>query len=112
MWGSDELLVQDFQGGDPQAFDVLFERHHRKLLRYLIRRFRLSCEDAEEITQSTFAKVITAAEAFDPQKGRFTAWLYSIAHNEALSLCRGRHRFLSLAEVQSIGDSGPRTQWR
>lgn len=76
--------------GDPRAFEALFERWARPLLRYLERMVR-DRGMAEELVQETFLRVYRARERYAPE-ARFSTWLYRIATNLALNELR-RPRF-------------------
>jgi len=51
----DAQLVQDFLGGNHQAFNVLIKRWQDKIHHFAYRYFA-SSDDAAEITQKTFIK--------------------------------------------------------
>lgn len=69
----------------------LFQRHHLRLFRYLLR-MTGSRERAEELTQEVFLRVVRTGPR-DGTDGRETAWLFTIARNLLISLWRrGRSR--------------------
>src|SRR5271165_5520742 len=53
--GADEVLVAAAKDGDEQAFGVLIEQHHRRILALALRYVRVR-EDAEDNVQQTFQK--------------------------------------------------------
>jgi RNA polymerase sigma-70 factor (ECF subfamily) len=79
-----------FRAGDTSAFDALFERWSRPLLRYLERMVREPAA-AEELVQEAFLRVYRARDRYVPD-ARFSTWLYRIATNLALNELRRPHR--------------------
>lgn len=78
---TDDALVAAVRGGDERAFELLFERHRRRVAR-TAGRFFPAREAVEEIVQESFTK---AYFALDDYAGRhaasFPAWLTQIAVN-------------------------------
>ncbi len=85
---SDERLVSSVRGGEPQAFDVLYERHRAELFRYCLRLLK-SSHDAEEALQLTFVKAHRALIA-DSRELDLRPWLYTIARNACIGILRRR----------------------
>lgn len=85
---TDEELVGRVGQGDPQALRALVERWRDPLSGYL---FRLlgSREDAEDLFQEAFLRVLRHATRFDGTKS-FRPWLYSIATNLVRNCYRAR----------------------
>ncbi len=79
---SDDELVAMYAGGDADAFDALFDRHH--VAAYNLARFMLGDPGgAEEIMQETFIVLVRAAKRYEA-RGRFRAWLMGIVRNRCL----------------------------
>jgi RNA polymerase sigma-70 factor (ECF subfamily) len=83
---TDEELVQALQTGDHDSFGVLVARWERPLFNFVYRMISRS-EDARDICQETFLRVLRNARRFKPG-ARFSTWMYQIA----LNLCRDRAR--------------------
>jgi len=83
---SDEELLTAVRAGDLAAFDVLYARYERRLFGY-VRRMVGDRERAEDLFQDVFFKVLSDT-TFDPERGRFGAWLFTVARNECLQLQR------------------------
>jgi RNA polymerase sigma-70 factor (ECF subfamily) len=104
---SDEELVEEFQRGDPYAFDVLVGRWDRKI-QGAIYRIMGPEEDARDLCQETFLKAYRALGTFK-KEARFSSWLYQIA----LNVCRDRLRRrksrpqVSLDELMEVGEIAP-----
>ena len=60
-------------------------------------------ETAEEVTQATFVKALTAIDSFRGEC-QLRVWLCQIARNQYLSLCRERKHFAEMAG--EAGDHG------
>ena len=83
---SDEALTRAIRDGDMDAFDVLYARYEVRLFAY-VRRFVDDRGRAEDIFQEVFMAVLRD-RTFDPARGRFAAWLFTVARNR----CRMEHR--------------------
>jgi RNA polymerase sigma-70 factor (ECF subfamily) len=74
-----EQLMQAFREGDPHAFELLLERHERKVWQFL----RRSVGDpvlAEDLLQEVFLRVIKSRFEWKGES-KFTTWVYAIARN-------------------------------
>jgi RNA polymerase sigma-70 factor, ECF subfamily len=79
---SDEALAAAVAGGDAAALRALYERYESRLFNFLTR-FTGNREAARDLMQETFTRVWTMARQFDPGRGRFKGWLFTIAVNLA-----------------------------
>ncbi len=61
-------------------FDALYTANVDSIYRYLYRR-TLHRMTAEDLTSTTFLKALEKIDRFDPAKGRFGAWVMTIAKN-------------------------------
>jgi RNA polymerase sigma-70 factor (ECF subfamily) len=80
----------------------LFERHHRALYRYLLR-MTSSREQAEDLTQEVFVRVMKATDAYQEQNSE-RAWLFRIARNLRCDLARQHSR---QGVPSALTDGGP-----
>ena len=102
----DRAALAAFRKGDRRAFIGLVERYERPVYNaafWILHR----AEDAGDVTQTAFLKVIERLDDYDPRY-RFFSWLYRIAVNEALDLLRRRGREEPLDEEFDLpdGESG------
>jgi RNA polymerase sigma factor (sigma-70 family) len=86
---SDKRLVALVRAGEAVAFEVLYDRHARKLLSFC-RHMLGSRQDGEDALQRTFASAYRAL-LVDDREIELRPWLYAIARNECLSILRQRH---------------------
>ena len=86
------------RSGSSHAFDVLVERHARRIL-CVAQRVTRSREDAEDVVQQSFQKAFVHLQKFEGRSS-FSTWLTRIAINEALMCLRTNHR----AHVVSIDE--------
>jgi RNA polymerase sigma-70 factor (ECF subfamily) len=77
--GNDDALIRGIAEGCERSFNRAFDLWAPRLGRFLIRGTR-SREEAEDLLQETFIRVIRGAPRYEP-RGEVTAWLYRIASN-------------------------------
>lgn len=83
---SDEALTRAVRGGDMEAFDALYARYEVRLFAY-VRRFVDDRGRAEDVFQDVLLTVLRD-RSFDPRRGRFAPWLFTVARNR----CRMEQR--------------------
>ncbi|MFM9164661.1 MAG: RNA polymerase sigma factor [Solirubrobacterales bacterium] len=83
---SDEKLVAMTRGGDQGAYEALMGRYHSRILGFT-RHMLGSREDAEDVTQESFAAAYSAMMA-DERPINVKPWLYRIARNRSLNHMR------------------------
>ena len=86
----DFALVEQARAGDQRAFERLFAKYHRKLIR-LISHYIHDAEDAEDVAQDSFFRAFRALDSFRGDSAFYT-WLYRIGINNAKNwlVSRGR----------------------
>ncbi len=84
---SDEQLVSLFRAGSDDAFSVIHERYHARLLAYARQMLRSSGADAEDALQDVFVRAFKSLRANNRQI-LLRAWLYRIAHNRCIDELR------------------------
>jgi len=106
----DAVLVERFRGGDVSALTALVEKYQDRIYNTC---WRLSgnADDAADLTQEAFIKVMEAIGSFGHRSGFYT-WLFRIAVNLTLSHRRksGRRRTLSMHSDGSDNATAPE-QW-
>lgn len=80
---TDETIIDRVQRGERELFTLIFDRHHRRLDRFL-RGMGVSAQEAEDLLAETFCRALAHVGLFDPNCGsRYLSYLYSIARNLA-----------------------------
>jgi RNA polymerase sigma-70 factor, ECF subfamily len=82
----DMTLVAAAKNENRQAFEILVERHARRIF-FAARRMTRTREDAEDVVQQSLQKAFVHLHQFKG-KSSFSTWLTRIAINEALILLR------------------------
>jgi len=96
---SDEELIERLLAGDRTAGDVLMKRHSG-LVAKTVRQAGADPEDVEDMVQDIFMRAFRKAGRYRASKGRFIAWLATVARNDALNhLRRRRAATVSLDEA-------------
>jgi len=102
----DRDLIAKARRGDVEAYNLLVSRWEKRVFNYLLRLIGHR-EDAFDVSQETFLKAYQNLPKLD-DPGRFSGWLFRIAHNEAFSLLRRRRPEADLAEEPRPVDMGAR----
>ena len=77
--GSDNQLMGEVRSGDLDKLGLLFERYKAALFGYFYRNTRCA-ETSEDLVQSVFLRILKYKARFSGD-GKFTTWMYHIAHN-------------------------------
>lgn len=89
----DNEIIKNIQKGDTESFSLLVEKYHRQLLSFISKIVKdpLAVED---IGQDVFLKVFKSLDYFDlEEKTPFSAWLFIIAKNQAITYLRKNHKW-------------------
>src|SRR5580692_2599095 len=87
---SDAVLVEAARRHDPDAFEEIVTRYGPRIFR-LAQNITRNREDAEEVSQDSFARAFLHVDSFRGDS-RFYTWLARIAINQALMKLRTRRR--------------------
>lgn len=87
---SDEDLIEQFQAGTVEAFNILVDRYSERLMHYLYG-FLGDTGRSQDLLQETFLLVYRNRHSYRPI-AKFSTWLYTIAGNLARSEYRKRKR--------------------
>jgi RNA polymerase sigma-70 factor, ECF subfamily len=101
----DNLIIRRIKNGDIDAFSILVEKYHRRLLAFI---YRLVCDEkiVEDLGQEVFLDVYRSLKGFDISSGTpFSAWLFITARNRCISELRKRKRSASVS-IDEIGHLG------
>jgi RNA polymerase sigma-70 factor (ECF subfamily) len=97
-------LLAGARRGDPEALGALYDRYSPAIYRYLYRR----CGDAalaEDLTGTTFLRMLEAIDESQAWTQSFSGWLYRIAHNLLTDHLRARSRHPESELPESLAGS-------
>lgn len=100
---SDFELAQASARGDLAAFEMLYERHHRRVYSLCLRMVANATE-AEDLTQEVFIQLFRKAGSFRGESA-FTTWLHRMTVNHVLMHFRKRGvKYEKTTEEGEIGE--------
>ena len=104
----EEELVRAAQRGQRDAFARIYETHVDRVYRYLLSRLGQPA-DAEDVTAEVFIRAMKALPSYKPRGTPLMAWLYRIAHNQAVNWgkTRSRRRENSLDDLAARSSDDP-----
>lgn len=88
------------KSGDPEALTELVNRH-KELAFNVALRITNNNEDAEDIIQDSFLKVLKNVNRFK-EESNFSTWLFRIVYNQAVMLMRKRKRSLEFLNAPCL----------
>lgn len=103
---NDEDLMEQFQQGTVQAFNILVSRYKNRLHNFLYR-YTHNHEDCEDLVQETFLRVHRSRHSYE-RIAKFSTWMYTIALNLAKSLYKKKQRMQKISIHEDAGDSESR----
>lgn len=98
----EDLMLMVANGFIEQPATELFRRHNRALFNFIAWQCRGNTQEAEDIAQRTWEKIMTRCAAYQPSAS-FRTFLFQIARNLWLDLRRSAAETLS----DEIGDDTP-----
>jgi len=101
----DSALMLRFKDGDVDAFETLYRRHNDPLYRYLLRLCRHR-DNADDIFQEVWGKIIKAADRYRPT-AKFTTFLYKVAHNCFIDHIRRNKRHTHPGNIEPDSQADP-----
>ncbi len=101
----EQAVVTAAQRGDQGALGSLYEAFFPRVYRYVVTRLGNS-EDAEDVTEEIFLRIIDNLGGFEFRGLPFGAWVFRIARNEVVShVRRQKSRFASTPLDELIPDT-------
>jgi RNA polymerase sigma-70 factor (ECF subfamily) len=106
---SEAALIARLRGRDPEALEILMERHASRVFRVAFGITRNEA-DAEEVVQDVFLSLFEKIGAFE-ERAAIGTWLYRVTTNSALLRRRGKRRELEVSledQLPAFRDDGHR----
>ncbi len=85
---TDQEVVLEARLGRERAYRELIRRYERPVFALIYRMVR-NREQAEDLSQETFVKVLNAIDSYRPEY-KFSSWVFKIANNAAIDHLRRR----------------------
>lgn len=105
---NDRELIDNCMNGDRQAIEGLLFKYEKPVYNAAYRMLN-SSEDARDVTQTVFLKVLENLDSYDPRY-KFFSWIYRIALNESIN-CLKKHNRLDPLDRELVSDTiGPEEQ--
>jgi len=101
---NDAVLIEQYRNGDSTAMERLVLKYQNRIYNVILK-ICADPDDAAELTQETFVKVIENLNKFEGRSGFYT-WTFRIAVNLTLNYCQRNSRlsFRSLDAEQQDDD--------
>ena len=87
---SDQRLVAAVRRGDDRAFELLYQRYHRRIHAYVLGMVK-DHGRAEDVTQEVFVSALRRMRATE-RPIAFKPWVYEIAKNACIDVFRRSRR--------------------
>ncbi len=105
----DSSLVRRCQRGDSEAMSCLIVKYQDRVYNTILKICR-NHDDAAELTQDTFVKVLENIGSFRG-KSSFYTWLFRVAVNHSLNYCKRRFK-LSPVSLDAENDQIEEGKWK
>src|SRR5438876_9704069 len=96
-----DRTIEACQGGDPEAFRLLFESYKDRVFSIALCFFDGNEASANDVTQEVFLKLITNISQFQ-SRSEFSTWLHRLVTNACLDRKRALRRFLFFGSPREI----------
>jgi RNA polymerase sigma-70 factor (ECF subfamily) len=103
----DTILVRQCQNGDLEAMSCLIVKYQDRIYNTIFKICQ-NHDDASELTQDTFVKVLENINSFR-SKSSFYTWLFRVAVNHTLNYCKRRFK-LSPVSLDAENDQDERSK--
>lgn len=91
-------VVEQICAGNVDAMGYLYARYSNSVFSY-VRSIVRDHDDAADVTQDVFLKLMTVLPQYDAQRARFAAWLLRVARNAAIDSLRESRASVTVADA-------------
>ncbi|MBN2095895.1 RNA polymerase sigma factor [Candidatus Peregrinibacteria bacterium] len=84
-------------------FIAHYHEHKDKLFNYLMVRLNYDRQQAEDLLMDVVLKAYEKFHTFDPEKGAFRTWIFTLTHNHLVNFWRSNKKSVSLDELDEKG---------
>lgn len=103
----DRTLIMRAKAADKNALGRIYDLFIDRVYRFVYYRIGHP-EDAEDVTEQVFVKVLTNIDGYEDRGFPFEAWLFRIVRNQITDYYRKKkHRSVSLDEAIEVTDPAP-----
>ena len=95
---ADEDVMRRFAQGEVAGFEVLYDRHSKRIWRYFYRN-GMDEAQAEDLGQDLWLAVVDHAANYEV-RSKFTTWLFTMAHHRLVDQWRKQRRFMVSIESE------------
>jgi RNA polymerase sigma-70 factor (ECF subfamily) len=101
-----QVLVEQAQGGDREAFGAIYERLAPKVYGYLYHHTNGRPQLAEDLAEEVFVKVLEKLAHYRDRGLPFVSWVYRIAHNHLVDHFRTqpKHGVVSIEDCYNLAE--------
>ena len=103
------VAIQKVLDGDADGLSYLYARYSGAIYSYVCSIVR-DRDDAADVTQQVFLKLITALPQYDARRARFAAWILRVARNAAIDSLRQSRCAVSAPAAFEIGQEDAATR--
>jgi RNA polymerase sigma factor (sigma-70 family) len=82
-------------------FEILYERYYTRIYHY-IRAHLHNDDDAADLTQQVFFQIWLQIKTYQPERGSFATWVFSIAHHRLVDYYRASRSAVSWEPLYEI----------
>ena len=87
-------------------FETYYAEYYPKVLRFFMHKIN-NREEAEDLTQETFAYSYKNFDNYDPEKSKFSTWIYLISNSRLKNYYRDRRSFADYADLEGVLSTDP-----
>jgi len=102
--GFEQEIIQKVTNGDTDAFEFLVKKYEKQIFIMVTNLMRMS-NRIEDTVQDIFFNAYKHIKRYDPDKGKFSTWIFRIARNRCLNELK-RKKERSFPEAFDIPEKG------